>query len=44
VLPGDRREIQIRFPAGATAPAAVKLDGWNVAPRIVTIGAAPTAH
>jgi hypothetical protein len=38
LLPGETRELQIRFPAAAPNDASVKIRGWNVLSRSVRLG------
>jgi creatinine amidohydrolase/Fe(II)-dependent formamide hydrolase-like protein len=37
LLPGERRTIAIRYPAGPVAGARVELRGWNVKPAVATV-------
>ena len=37
VLPGESRDIEIRYPATSAARAAVRIRGWNVEPKSVSI-------
>ena len=38
LLPGERRELRVSVPAGAT-PAALRLDGWNVPAATIALQA-----
>jgi hypothetical protein len=37
LLPGERRTVEIRYPAGPVAGARVELRGWNVKPAVARV-------